>query len=139
MLIDPAIRDWVLLPLLALVVVLHFLRLYAMRLTQSDVTPDATELKQKGVVARSQRLRAAGGYITGQGYQMRKDHLLQTSGGQLNDDKIVDKPPNPLQQPDMMKQQLLGMVSDRPYTRQQQNMTHCTCTAAVVAVAWLCL
>lgn len=110
MLIDPAIRDWVLLPLLALVIVLHFLRLYAMRFFQSDVTPDATELRQKGVVARSQRLRANGGFITGQGYQMRKDHLMQAANGQLNDGNIADKPPNPLAQPDMMKQQLLGMV-----------------------------
>jgi ER membrane protein complex subunit 3 len=110
MLIDPAIRDWVLLPLLALVVVLHFVRLYAMRLMTSDAAPDVVELKQKGLVARSQRLRANGGFITGQGFAMRKDALLATTGGALGDASVVDKPPNPLAQPDMLKQQLLGMV-----------------------------
>lgn len=110
LLIDPAIRDWVLLPLLALVVVLHFVRMYAMRLTTSDVTPDPTELTQRSVVARSQRLRTNGGYITGQGFAMRKDFLLGTTSGQLKDESVADKAANPLAQPDMMKQQLLGMV-----------------------------
>jgi len=110
MLIDPAIRDWVLLPLLALVFVLHYVRLYSMRLTSSDVSPDLTELRQKGVAGRSARLRTNGGFITGQGFAMRREHLLGERGGQLNDASIVDKPPNPLAQPDMMKQQLLGMV-----------------------------
>ena len=121
MLIDPAIRDWVLLPLLALVVILHFVRLYAMRLATSDPTPDVAELKQKGVVARSQRLRANGGYITGQGFTMRKDHFLKADSGQgqLNDPAIADKPPNLMAQPDMMKQQLLGMV------RAQLDMSAC--------------
>lgn len=110
LLIDPAIRDWVLLPLLALVVVLHFVRLYAMRLTASDAAPDVDELKQRSTVARAQRLRANGGFITGQGFAMRKDHLLSAAHGQLRDEAVADKPPNPLAQPDMMKQQLLGMV-----------------------------
>ena len=48
LLIDPAIRDWVLLPLLALVVVLHFVRLYAMRLTASDAAPDVDEALGEG-------------------------------------------------------------------------------------------
>lgn len=110
MLIDPAIRDWVLLPLLSLVVVLHYLRLYVMRLTTSEPTPELAELRQRGVVARSVRLRTHGGAITGQGYAMRKERLLGADAGQLNDAGVVDKPPNPLAQPDMMKQQALGMV-----------------------------
>ena len=112
MLIDPTIRDWVLFPLLALVIVVHYLRSSVMRLFASPPAPNVKEAAQKYLVARSARLRAAGGAITARGFAMRKDFLAGGEGAVLLDESVADKNPaaNPMASMDMMKGQLMNMV-----------------------------
>ena len=110
LLIDPTIGTWVLLPLLVLVVLLHFLRGAVMKLTAADIRPELTELRQKSIITRSQRLRAHGGYISHGGFAARRAWLLEPTSGELVNAAVVDKPPNPMASPDMMKGQVLSMV-----------------------------
>lgn len=133
MLIDPNIRDYVLLPLLVFVAITTFLRMYVFQLLQPGETKvDGNELKQKSLVARSQRLRTNGGYITPQGFAMRKEYLLggtmrelpkgvekdnqaevakyTKSVGRLREpiDPAAQAPPNPMGSMDMMKMQIVN-------------------------------
>jgi hypothetical protein len=47
MLIDTSIRDWVLFPLLLLVVLVHFIRAFLMKIISSETRVDSTEMQQK--------------------------------------------------------------------------------------------
>ncbi len=78
MLIDPAIRDWVMIPLLAVVVIVHYSQMYITTLITSDREMDAKETGQRNLLARSQRLRANGGYISHTGFTMRKHYLANS-------------------------------------------------------------
>ncbi len=96
-LLDPAIRNWVMLPVLVLVVLVTFSRMYAMKLLspppEGASPPDKKGLKERAIVAQSQRLRANGGYISQRGWAMRKEYLIGKDGKLL--DKDV-KDPNPM-------------------------------------------
>ncbi len=105
MLIDPAIRDWVMIPLLVLVIISVYVRMHAVRLLAPSKPPDADEAAQRDVVARAGRLRAHAGYISFPGFAMRKDYLTAPETGKLVA-KVKTKPANPMAQMDMMKQQV---------------------------------
>jgi hypothetical protein len=47
MLIDGSIRDWVLFPLILLVILVHFIRIYLLKITSSETTVGITEMRQK--------------------------------------------------------------------------------------------
>jgi hypothetical protein len=111
MLIDPSIRDWVMIPILALVILSVFVRMYAMKLLSDAKPVDKDEAVQRATIARSARLRANGGYISHAGFVMRRAFLGAGDGtGKLEAD-IANKNPmasNPMAQMDMMKQQVSG-------------------------------
>jgi hypothetical protein len=74
--IDPAIRDWVMIPLFVLVIVVTYARMYAFRLfapAGAAEGPEAGELAERNTVARSTRLRTNAGYISFAGFAARKD------------------------------------------------------------------
>jgi hypothetical protein len=108
MLIDPAIRDWVMIPLLVLVVLSVYLRVYAMRLLSDTKPADRDEVVQRGMVQRSARLRANCGYISYPGFVMRKDFLSAEGFGKLTADlkPAAAAAGGPMQQMDMMKTQV---------------------------------
>jgi hypothetical protein len=47
MLIDASIRDWVLFPLLLLVILVHFVRMYLLKITAAEATVNVVEMEQK--------------------------------------------------------------------------------------------
>lgn len=114
MFIDPAIRDYVLLPIFALVTIVTYSRNYLMQLISSRPEPSREELEQKGVVARSARLRSYYGYISPQGFHARKEYLLQEKTGKLQAE-VQDSNPmmqsNPMTMFEPIKQQLVFMGS----------------------------
>jgi hypothetical protein len=116
MLIDPAIRNAILLPLLIFVLIAALLRGKLFQYMQKGSIPDAPELKQRAVVQRSQRLRAHGGYITPRGFAQRIAALLGDEkrgegkkGGDLRAE-VKDKAMNPMSQFDTMKMQMVQQV-----------------------------
>ena len=112
LLIDPTIRDWVLIPLLALVVIVHYLRSAVMRLVAPSPTVPPAELAHKALLARAARLRGPGAAaVSARAFAMRKDALVGAPGGALVDETVVDAPAaNPMAGMDAMKGQLFNMV-----------------------------
>lgn len=105
MLIDPAIRDWVMIPLLILVVLSMYLRNYGMKYLAESKTMDNDEFTQRNLVSRSNRLRANYGYISYNGFRMRQLYLSNTDNGKLHEN-VKSKQMNPMGQMDMLKQQV---------------------------------
>ena len=107
MLIDPAIRDWVMIPLLILVVLSMYLRTYGIKLLTETKTMDKDEYIQRNLVTRSTRLRTNYGYISYSGFRSRQLYFSDINNGKLREDvKSKNAAANPMGQMDMLKQQV---------------------------------
>jgi hypothetical protein len=122
MFIDSSIRDTVLVPIAILVVVVTFSRNFLIRLIAATPVVTAVEAAQRGVLARAQRLRAHGGYISPAGFYARKEHLAAAGTGVLLDEEVKDAnpmmpaagggpAPSPFAMLEPMKPQLVFMAS----------------------------
>ena len=78
-LLDPSIRDWVLLPILFIVFIFTYARMYVSRLLtappEASSVIDAQGVRHRSVLSSSQRLRQNGAYISHTGWAMRKHRL----------------------------------------------------------------
>lgn len=115
LLLDPAIRDWVVIPMVVLLVLVALGRNYVNQLIKS--TPEITEndldeLRFKQVLAQAQRLRMNGRFISTNAFNMRKSYLIRKETGALREK--VPGPSNPMSNPmammDMMKGQMVFMI-----------------------------
>jgi hypothetical protein len=95
--LDSAIRDWVLLPIIIFVILVTYARLYGMRLlsppAEGHVPIDTEGVKQRSLIAQSQRLRFYGGYISQRGWAMRKAALIGAPDKGLLSSSVKDTNP----------------------------------------------
>ena len=126
--IDPAILWWILLPLVILNLIAMYFRVFAMKLlTDPKKKVSKDEVLYRSLIARSTRFRMFGGYISQQGFEMRKAYftssnktgektIMLPNGGRLVEEvakvegdkkaKEAPAPPDPFQ---MIKQQAVMM------------------------------
>jgi len=126
--IDPAILWWILLPLVILNLIAMYFRVFAMKLLTDPIKKvSKDEVLYRSLIARSMRFRMFGGYISQQGFEMRKAYLTSSdktgektimlpNGGRLVKEvakvegdkkaKEAPAPPDPFQ---MIKQQAVMM------------------------------
>lgn len=117
--LDASIATWVSAPLLILVLLVTFARNYAVRIIspppEGAAGIDEKGLRQRNVLARAARLRAAGGSISFAGWTMRREWLVGAAGGKLLDKDVADANPMAAMsgtgQMDMIKMQLVNMAS----------------------------
>jgi hypothetical protein len=77
--IDPAILWWILLPLVILNLIAMYFRVFAMKLlTDPPRIASKDEVTIRSLIARSMRFRMFGGYISQQGFEMRKAYLTSS-------------------------------------------------------------
>jgi hypothetical protein len=130
LLVDGSILTWILLPLVFLTLVSIYVRTHAMRLLADAKAVGREELAHRNLLARAQRLRAHGGFISLAGFSMRKAYLVEpapasasapsssssssaaTAAAGAAGGRLLAKPegggaaPNPM---DAMKQQMVMM------------------------------
>jgi ER membrane protein complex subunit 3 len=116
--LDSGIRDWVVIPMLILLVIVGIGRQYVQQLIRSE--PQLTDkeihndFRQKQVVFYSQRTRTNGQFLSSKAYEKRKAYLLQKDKGLLCE-KLSSTPKNPMMDNpnmmmDMMKGNMVAMV-----------------------------
>ena len=115
LLLDPQIRDSVVIPLVVMVILVGIGRTYVQQLMKSEATITADkveEMKNKGLLGRSQRLRRNGCFISEESFRRRKAYLVRKKTGALR--KEVPGAANPMSNPmamvDMMKGNVTFMV-----------------------------
>lgn len=79
--LDPAIRDWVLIPIFAAMFLISVLRHYATKLMRTEKKVDLGGLKEAQAVIRSQRLRFGGRYIPGASVRSRVHYFVNKETG----------------------------------------------------------
>lgn len=113
--LDPSIRDWVVLPMVLVVVLVGMARHYIQNLIKS--TPQTTEshlheIRNKQILSQAARLRMNGSAIQTSSFQRRKAFLVKKKTGLLREKTPppVNPMSNPLAMVDMMKGNLTFMI-----------------------------
>ncbi|KAF2586207.1 hypothetical protein F2Q70_00034843 [Brassica cretica] len=114
--LDTAIRDWVLIPLSVVMVLIGVLRYFVSKLMRSSPTPDAKMVKEGQVVIRARNLKAGANFIPPKSFRARRFYFSNEENGLLHVPK--DQAQNPQAQMfsdpnmamDMMKKNLSMII-----------------------------
>ncbi|RWR71874.1 ER membrane protein complex subunit 3-like protein [Cinnamomum micranthum f. kanehirae] len=82
--LDGAIRDWVLIPLSVVMVLIGVLRYFVSKLMRSSQLPDAKILKEGQVIIRARNLRAAANFIPAKSFRARRAYYSNEENGLLH-------------------------------------------------------
>lgn len=74
--LDPSIRDWVVLPMVLVMVLIGLLRHYIQTLLKSKKPMDLTQVQQMSLLKRSQRLRTNAAFLMPSAFESRKAYLV---------------------------------------------------------------
>ncbi|KAI8640973.1 integral membrane protein DUF106-domain-containing protein [Parasitella parasitica] len=115
MILDPAIRDWVLIPILFVMVLVGILRHHiTILITGAPKTPQLKAIRESKALLRGLRLRTVGNSIPQHAFAVRKAYLADAfeKGKYLKNpdaNKEGAAPANPMADPDMMEGMMEGM------------------------------
>uniref|UniRef100_A0A1I7Z7I8 ER membrane protein complex subunit 3 n=1 Tax=Steinernema glaseri TaxID=37863 RepID=A0A1I7Z7I8_9BILA len=98
--LDPAIRTWVFLPIVILVFTVGIMRHYAVLLLRREKKATAEQIQQRHYVARSRLLRVNGNILPPKSFEMRRQFHLDDNGFLANNSQpremnLLDGPLNP--------------------------------------------
>eukprot|EP00903_Cladosiphon_okamuranus_P021880 g20115.t1 len=99
--LDPAIRDWVVLPLMLMVILVGVLRHNITALLKAEKPLDKEELSYKQTLTRAKRLRGNGRFICREAFSRRKGYFTAKEGGLLRQEDLPGQA-NPMANPDKM-------------------------------------
>lgn len=114
LLLDPSIRDWVVLPMVAIMVLMGLCRHYAQQCLKSSTPMDGEEIRHKQTLGRVSRLRNRGArMLPAESFNARKAYFANKEKGLLSQ-KVKKSGVNPMSNPmgmiDHMKGNMLYMV-----------------------------
>ncbi|TKY47052.1 ER membrane protein complex subunit 3 [Spatholobus suberectus] len=81
--LDTAIRDWVLIPLSVVMVLIGVLRYFVSKLMRSSQTPDAKMVKEGQVILRARNLRVGANFVPSKAFRARKIYFCNEENGLL--------------------------------------------------------
>lgn len=113
LLLDPSIRDWVVLPMVAIMVLMNLMRHYAQQMMKASTPMDATEVQQKQLLTRAARIRTRGArLLPAESFNARRAYFVDKDRGVLakKPKKGSKKPMDPMAMMDGMKGNMLYMV-----------------------------
>ncbi len=111
--LDPAIRLWVFLPIVAITFLVGIIRHYVSMLLSSQKTVNLAQVKDSQVLIRSRVLRENGRLLPRQSFLMRKHFLNNEDSGVLKEKlSRAAPPPNPMTDPSMMTDMLKGNLTN---------------------------
>ncbi|XP_057314697.1 ER membrane protein complex subunit 3-like [Hydractinia symbiolongicarpus] len=112
LLLDPAIRIWVIVPIVLITFLIGVIRHHVSILLTSAKKVDVEQLKQSHVLMRSRLLRDHGKYIPLESFVMRRNFFNDEETGVLKAEKPQAPPKNPMQDPTMMMDMLKGNLTN---------------------------
>lgn len=115
LLLDSAIRDWVVLPMVLIVLLVGVGRHYVQELIKTTpfyTEQDVAEFRCKQIIQKAARLRMNGQFLTSASYQKRKAYLIRKKVGLLREKTpaVANPMSNPMAMMDMMKGNLTFMI-----------------------------
>lgn len=114
--LDPQIRDWVLVPLTVVMILIGILRHFVAKLMRSEQSVDIKAVKEGQIVLRARILRGGALFIPEKSFRMRKQYFCNEENGLLHMPKGQQTNPaaamfsDPNVATDMMKKNLSMIV-----------------------------
>ncbi|XP_065668268.1 ER membrane protein complex subunit 3 isoform X2 [Hydra vulgaris] len=112
LLLDPAIRIWVIVPIVLITFLVGVVRHHVSILLTSHKKIDVEHLKQSHILLRSRMLREHGKYIPIESFLMRKQFFNDKENGILKEEKPKAPVKNPMQDPTMMMDMMKGNLTN---------------------------
>eukprot|EP00049_Salpingoeca_infusionum_P014200 m.264617 g.264617 ORF g.264617 m.264617 type:complete len:168 (-) comp15619_c0_seq1:173-676(-) len=113
LLLDPAIRNWVVVPIVLITFFVGLCKHYVQVLITNPPTPERKSVLEQQILNRAKLLRANGKYITSQGFYGRKHYFNDMKNGVLQS-KIKEyedaTPTSPMQDPNQMMNMMKGSL-----------------------------
>lgn len=113
--LDQAVRDWVLIPLTLSVVLMMVLRQYITKLVSGSPEKgkvDPKELREKQLIARSNMLRGSHGYIPEAAFHERRNFFInKDTGALLKKSESRSAQEQLMSNPDMMMGMMKGQIT----------------------------
>ena len=107
--LDPAIRLWVFLPIVAITFLIGIIRHYVSVLLTSDKKVDLGKVRDSQVLLRSRALRENAKYLPKSSFLMRRHYMNNEETGLLKVNQAKPtQAPNPMTDPSMMTDMLKG-------------------------------
>ncbi|GBG32987.1 ER membrane protein complex subunit 3 [Hondaea fermentalgiana] len=110
LMLDPKIRNWVLIPILIIMLLVQMSRSWAQVLLKGSTPPEPGQFKQMQLLQRATRLRANNRLLSSRGFHMRRHFLVELKGIGLRQ-KFEGSAPNPMQNPDGMMNMMKGNMT----------------------------
>lgn len=106
--LDPAIRDWVLIPIVIIMFLMGILRNNVMKMMRKDTTPNRVQVQQNNQLMRARRLRANAGFIPSTAFGARKQFFVHKENGVLMQKMEAPNPMTAMQDPSVMMNMMQG-------------------------------
>jgi len=108
LILDPAIRDWVLIPIGIIMFLMGILRNNVTKMLRSETPPDRKQVKLNNQLMRSRRLRANGQFIPASAFSGRKVFFVTKETGILMQKQEAVNPMSMMQDPSVMMNMMQG-------------------------------
>lgn len=106
--LDPAIRDWVLIPIVVIMFLVGILRNNVMKMMRKETPPNREQVKRNNQLMRARRLRANAQYIPVSAFTARKHFFVQKETGVLMQKMEAPNPMSMMQDPNVMMNMMQG-------------------------------
>jgi len=106
--LDPAIRDWVLIPIVVIMFLVGILRNNVMKMMRKETPPNREQVKRNNQLMRARRLRANAQYIPATAFTARKHFFVQKETGVLMQKMEAPNPMSMMQDPNVMMNMMQG-------------------------------
>lgn len=110
--LDPAIRSWVFVPIIIITFLVGIVRHYISMLLSTQKKVEPLQMQDSQVMIRARALRENGKYLPEQSYQMRRNFFNDDESGYFKTQKRAAQQPNPMSDPNMMTEMLKGNVTN---------------------------
>ena len=106
--LDPAIRDWVLIPIVIIMFLMGILRNNVTKMLRKEVVPDRATVKINNQLMRCRRLRGNAAMIPVGAFASRKQFFIHKQDGILAQKFEAHNPMNMMQDPNVMMNMMQG-------------------------------
>jgi len=106
--LDPSIRDWVLIPIVVIMFLMGILRNNVTKMMRKDTAPNPTQILQNNQLMRARRLRANACYIPAASFHTRRKVFCHKDDGVLMQKHEAPNPMSMMQDPNVMMNMMQG-------------------------------
>jgi hypothetical protein len=109
--LDPAIRDWVLIPIVIIMFLMGILRNNVTKMMRKETPPNIDQVRHNNQLMRARRLRANAAYIPHSSFTARKHYFCDKSSGVLAQKFDAPNPMAAMQDPSVMMNMMQGNMA----------------------------